>query len=287
MIQTEATIVSNETLGPSHWKMILDVPQIASEVKPGQFCHIRIPGALLRRPFSVFRRVDVGPDRGEIEIVYEVVGRGTRAMTALRAENRVDLIGPLGQGFQWKTDHKSHVLVAGGIGAAGLFMLGKELSRYSKERGDDLVIILGAESGHKLILEEEFKTLHGNLMIATEDGSRGHKGLVTEILEHALEEGEISGDCMIYSCGPEPMLKALSLLCKRRNIEAQVSLEKGMLCGIGACFSCVCKVDKGGVLKHRNIACSHIQLDEKEAFGYALVCKDGPVFNLEEVLFDD
>ena len=120
MIQIESKIISNEQIGPSHWKMTLEAPQIASEVMPGQFVHGRIGGTLLRRPFSVFRCVDLGPDNGGIEMVYKVVGRGTRLMTALKLEEELDIIGPLGHGFHWEANRKNHVIVAGGMGSAGL-----------------------------------------------------------------------------------------------------------------------------------------------------------------------
>ena len=281
MIQTESTILSNERLSLKHWKMTIEATQIASEVKPGQFVHTRLRGTLLRRPFSVYRRVNIGPGLDGIEIVYKVVGHGTGVMTTLRPEEKLDIIGPLGHGFQWEPSRKVHVLLAGGVGSAGLFMLGEEISKGRRECGTDLYIILGAKTKNDLILEKEFKTLNGKVMIATDDGTYGHKGLATEVLEHAIRVKDISSDCAIYSSGPQPMLKALSLLCRQYNLQAQVALEERMLCGIGACSACVCKVNRNGVLKHRSIESSHIQLDIREAFGYALVCRDGPVKHLQ------
>ena len=287
MIQTESKIISNEQIGPNHWKMTLEAPQIASEATPGQFVHARIGGTLLRRPFSVFRRVNLWPDNGGIEMVYQVVGRGTRFMTAMKPEEELDVIGPLGRGFHWEPTRKAHVLVAGGIGSAGLFMLGEEISGAAGKSGCELFIFMGARTKGHLILEKEFRTLRGKVMISTDDGSYGHKGLVTDLLAHAVEKKAIPAGCTIYSCGPQPMLKALALLCKRYRLEAQVSLEKRMLCGLGACAACVCKVDKEGVLKHRSLEFSGIQFDIRESYGYGLVCKDGPVFHIEEVIFDE
>jgi len=124
-------------------------------------------------------------------------------------------------------------------------------------------------------------------MVATDDGSHGFRGIVTGLLEDMIKKEEIPKDSAIYSCGPEPMLKALKPICQRYNIPGQVSVEKVMMCGMGACFNCVCRVDRAGVLKHRDLKASHIQFIPEEDVGYALVCKDGPVFDLEEVVLDD
>jgi dihydroorotate dehydrogenase electron transfer subunit len=107
------------------------------------------------------------------------------------------------------------------------------------------------------------------------------------MLKNSIDSGEISVDCVIYACGPELMLKALLPICKQYGIPAQVSMQRHMGCGIGACLSCVCKVNKASMLKYRDVKSSPIQFSPEAEFGYALVCKDGPVFNIEEVLFDE
>lgn len=285
----KSSIVSNEQLAENHWRMILDAPQIASEIKPGQFVHVKVSETndpLFRRPFSVFRRV--GKDRGYcgIEIVYEVIGKGTRLMTNLKPEDELDIIGPLGHGFEWFRDKKVHVLVSSETGAAGLFMLGEQLSEAADEYGLELIILLDAKSKKTFILEEEFRSLKGKVWISTHDGTYGYRGYVTERLTDAIDKGEIPSDCAIYACGPELMLKALVPIHKKYNIPTQISMERHMGCGIGTCLSCVCPVDKDGVLKHRDLKSSHIQFGPDKEFGYALVCKDGPVFNIEEVIFD-
>ena len=290
MIQTRSSIVSNERLTEDYWRITLEASWIASEVKPGQFINVKIGETndpLLRRPFSVFRRVKLNTGALGIEAVYKVVGRGTRLMSNLGRGDELDIIGPLGRGFEWYRDKRSHVLLAGGIGSAGLFMLGEEISKAVKEYGLELYILLGAETKKTLVLEKEFAALNGKVLVSTEDGSYGYKGLVTEMLRDAIDRGDISPDCAIYACGPEPMLKALALICQQYHIPAQVSIERHMMCGIGACLACVCKVDKNSVLKHRDLKSSHIQFIPEEEFGYALVCKDGPVFNIDEVIFDE
>lgn len=285
MIQVNSNIISNKQLTEDCWRMVLDAPQIASGVKPGQFIHIKIGGPngpLFRRPLSVFRRVKLGDTLG-IEVVYKVIGRGTGRMTELRKGNQIDIIGPLGHGFEWHRDKSVKVLVAGGTGAACLFLLAEEIS----EAGLQLKILLGAETKESLILKKEFASLKGEVMVSTDDGSQGYHGFVTEMLDKALDERKISSDCVVYSSGPEPMLKALAPICQKYDIAAQVSIERHMMCGIGACLACVCKVDPHRISKDRDLKSSHIQFVSDKEFGYALVCKDGPVFNINEVIFDE
>ena len=289
MLQTKSNVVSNERLTENCWRMFLDASKIASKIKPGQFIMLKISETndpLCRRPFSVFRRVKDNQKFIGIEIVYKVIGRGTRLMTNLRKGDRLDIIGPLGHGFEWVRDKRIHILVAGGTGGACLFMLGEEISKAAGKNGHELNIFLGAETKESLLLEKEFKKLNGKVMASTNDGTYGYHGLVTDMLKNALDSGRISSNCAIYASGPEPMLKALVPVCEHYQITAQVSMERHMMCGIGGCFVCVCKVDKKGVLRYRDLKSSHIQVGPDE-WGYALVCKDGPVFHIDEVAFDE
>lgn len=287
MYQAKSRILSNEQLTEGCWRITLEVPVVASSVKPGQFVNVKIEGTLFRRPFSVFRRVK--GDRGfyGIEVVYKVVGMGTRLMTNLEPGDELDVIGPLGHGFEWYRDEKIHVLIASETGAAALFMLGEEISKAADKYGLKLNILLDAKSKKTFILEEEFRSLKGKVSISTHDGTYGYYGYVTDLLKDSIDSGDIPLDCAIYACGPRPMLKALVPICKQYNIPGQVSIEEHMACGIGACLSCVCKVDKKSVLKYRDLKSSHIQFTTEEQFGYALVCKDGPVFRIDEVILDE
>jgi len=289
MIQIRSSIVSNEQLTEDCWRVTLEAPQIASEIRPGQFVHVKIGenDPLLRRPFSVFRCVKLGRGVLGIEVVYKITGRGTKFMANLSQGDKLDVIGPLGHGFEWFEDKKTHVLLAGGIGSAGLFMLGEEISKEVQGHDLKLYTLLGADTKKSLALEREFTKLNGTVLVSTDDGTYGYHGLVTEMLKDAIDSGKILHDCVVYACGPEPMLRALASICKQYCIPAQVSMERHMMCGIGACLVCVCKVDKSGVLKYRNVKSSHIQFSPEGEFGYALVCKDGPVFNIDEVMFDD
>ena len=286
MIQVTSRIVSNKRITENCWRVVLDSPQISSEVEPGQFIHVKVEsksGPLFRRPFSVFRRVPLKGDHLGIEIVYKVVGTGTSVMTGLRKGDRMDIIGPLGHGFELDRNKSVQVMVAGGTGAACLFLLAEEISKA----GLQLKVLLGVDTKASVLLKKEYAALKGEVMVSTDDGTYGYQGFVTQMLDKALHEGKISTDCVIYSSGPEPMLKALASICQTYHIPAQVSVERHMMCGIGACLACVCKVDPNHISKNRDLGSSHIQFVSDKEFGYALVCKDGPVFDINEVIFDD
>ncbi len=286
MIQIASKIVSNKRLTENCWRVVLDAPQIASEVKPGQFIHVKIGGEngpIFRRPFSVFRRVSLEGSRLGIEIVYKVIGKGTRLMTELRRGDMLDIVGPLGHGFKLDRERPSQVIVAGGTGAACIFLLAEEISRS----GLPLKVLLGAETKASVILKKEYAALSAEVMISTDDGTSGYHGFVTQMLDEALEKGRVASDCMVYSSGPEPMLRALALVCRKYGIPAQISIERHMMCGIGAYLACICKVDRDYISKSRDLGSSHIQFASDKEFGYALVCKDGPVFDIHEVIFDE
>jgi dihydroorotate dehydrogenase electron transfer subunit len=155
------------------------------------------------------------------------------------------------------------------------------------EAGCQLKILLGADTKASVLLKKEYASLKGEVIVSTDDGTYGYHGFVTQMLDQELREGKISTDCAIYSSGPEPMLKALASICQKYDIPGQVSVERHMMCGIGACLACVCKVGPNHILKSRDPGSSHIQFVSDREFGYALVCKDGPVFDMNEVMFDD
>jgi len=165
MYQVKAKILFNEKIIPGHYKIRLHAPGIAQEAKPGQFVHIKIEDGynpLLRRPFSIYK------SEGEkIEIFYKVVGRGTELLSRKKTGNKIDILGPLGQGFKINPDLKRIVLVAGGMGIAPLYFLAEKLNR------EDILILLGAESKGKILYLEDLKNLNVKVQIATEDGSQG------------------------------------------------------------------------------------------------------------------
>lgn len=290
MEQIKSRIISNKCLNKDNWHMVVEGTPIACKARPGQFINIKLANSkypLFRRPFTIFRCVKLDKNTQGIEVVYRLVGAGTTAMADLRPGDYLDVIGPLGHGFEWQSDKKNIVLIGGGIGSAALFMLGEEISRRADDDRLNLTILLGAKTREDLLLESEFKTLTGKVSIATDDGTYGFHGVVTNMLENNIKSGGMALDCTVYACGPEPMLKALAPLCAMYGMEAQVSIERHMMCGIGVCLACVCRVDKNNVLKRRDVGSSFFQFTPGDEYGHALVCKEGPVFYLDEVLLDE
>ena len=289
MLHTRARVSANECLNEEHWRLTLAAPEIAATIEPGQFVNLRVNSAndpLCRRPFTVFRPVKVGPDFLGVEIVYRVAGRGTRLMTAVRPGQEFDIIGPLGRGYRWDRSKRVHILVGGGCGVASLYTLGQELSEVAREQELELVSVLGFRSRSMVMLEEEFGSLGGESVVATDDGTYGRKGFAVDVLGSIVETRACAGDCVVYASGPEPMNRALVAFCREHGIPGQLAMEKHMLCGIGACLTCTCKVDKAGVLRHRDLTSSHIQLDPESDVGYAMVCRDGPIFDVDEVVLE-
>ncbi len=257
--QIIAKIISQKELKKNCFRMKLEAPYAAKTAGPGQFLHIRCASSvnpLLRRPISIHR---IGK-RG-LEVLYNVVGKGTKILSQKKTGEEIDIIGPLGNGFKIHKKSKSlKMLIAGGMGVAPLLALAEELSRSTKKK---FIVILGAKTQNHILCEKEFKSLGGELYIATEDGSRGKKALATELIAEVIKSKKYKHrDVCIYAAGPMPMVKALCTLMKGCSVESQVSLEERMACGLGACLGCAVDTQSG----------------------YKRVCKDGPVFNMCEII---
>ncbi len=227
-------------------------PPIAHTAKPGQFVNSRVHGftdPLLRRPFSI--RQVVGD---EIEIIFDIVGRGTAILAERKVGEFIDVIGPLGTPFSFDNSHGEALLVGGGMGAAPLPMITSVLLQLNNE----FQTFIGARTSQRLLLHHL-----QNLHIATDDGSQGFKGSAIELLEIYLRESK-SIRRKIYACGPKPMLKSLSRLMEQYDVPCEVSLESVMACGFGICQGCPVELAAG----------------EKK---YGLVCTDGPVFNIRAI----
>lgn len=223
-----------------------------SIIKAGQFVQIRVDNSqstFLRRPISVH---DVDVDNNLLIILVARAGDGTNAISNLPVGSYINIMWPLGNGFDISTvdSSQSVLLVGGGVGVAPLLYLGKKL----KDKGLTPKFLLAARTADDLLQLEQFSAV-GDVYVSTDDGSAGQKGLVTtnEILTHDFDH--------IYCCGPMPMMKAVASICSARNIDCQVSLENVMACGIGACLCCVEKTTKGNVC----------------------VCTNGPVFNINQL----
>lgn len=249
-------ILEKNAIAQDTYSFTVLCPEIAAIAAPGQFVHILPPGAYsLRRPISI---AGIERDRGTLRLVMAVRGKGTQSLAALRKGDSMDLMGPLGHGFTLLPDAKNVILVGGGIGVPPML----PLAAYY---GDCAVAVSGFRSYPQVILQDDLKALGVHTICCTEDGSAGAvQGFVTQPLAELLEKRPDA----VYACGPEPMLKAVSALCIESGVFCEVSLEERMGCGIGACLVCACKTK---------------QENGEEQFSH--VCKKGPVFRAEEVVW--
>lgn len=256
MKRLTAKVLSCEALNAEMGLLQLALPAEAEEAIPGQFAHIAVPGDrshLLRRPISLYSVHD-----GVLELGIAAKGEGTRRILAAKPGEEIDLLYPLGRGFA-KGAMTRIAFVGGGIGVAPL--------RYAMEKFADANCraIFGFRNKDLLYAVQECEKTGAPVTVCTDDGSFGVHGLVTGPLEEMLRRGEVDG---VMACGPTPMLRAVQALALQYGVEAQLSLEEHMGCGIGACLTCNCKVKaKDG------------------EFGYKRVCADGPVFPAKEVVF--
>jgi dihydroorotate dehydrogenase electron transfer subunit len=256
-----ATVVKNIRLCNEHYCLTLKNDTLAKTTKPGQFVNLRIDGRddlLLRRPFSVAM---TRPPQSLFEIVYRVVGQGTRSMTELSRGEKVDLIGPLGTGFHLPEEPTNCLLVGGGVGIAPLWGLAAQLSKKKNE----VIALLGFRSSDNVFGEDIFRKLRVETIVTTDDGSYGLKGFVSDHLEKVLNRSVGHA----YVCGPNPMLKAVLPMIRKSGIKGEVSLEERMGCGYGVCLSCVANIIEDGVVEKKRI------------------CTEGPVFDLEHVVLSD
>jgi dihydroorotate dehydrogenase electron transfer subunit len=255
MQQIKAELIFNKQIKHNYFHCSLHAPRIARSALPGQFVNIKLSETsdpLLRRPFSIHK-----VKGSAIEIIYEVVGKGSSMLSQKKSKELLDIIGPLGNSFSI-IDTPCSILVAGGMGVAPLMFLAKKLSKPKT------LILIGAKTKKQLLCEEEFKKLGCEVKIATDDGSKGFHGRATELLRKVLRAPSTGQQAAsIYACGPHPMLKALADISRNYTIPAQISLEEHMSCGIGACLGCV--------------------VDTKQ--GFKRVCKEGPVFKAEEIIW--
>ena len=255
--------------------MTLNAAAIATSAVPGQFVAIRCGGldAILRRPFGV---CETQPETGDFTVMYQVKGKGTQLLSLCRTRERLDVLGPLGNGFTPEAALTGKTaIIGGGIGIFPLLFLARTIRREGIEPPD---IYLGFRDREAMLLESEFAACALNLMIATEDGSAGEQGFVTgPFMRRCDELKDRSVYQMVYACGPEPMLRSVQQICTQYGIDSELSLEQRMACGIGACLVCACAV------KRQNAEADTAQED---LWQYAHVCKDGPVFRGDEVIFE-
>ena len=243
--------------------MALDVPYIAKTAKPGQFVQIKCSGSfdpLLRRPFSIHSIKGQGSRVKGIEILYEIVGKGTEILSNKKEGDKIDVLGPLGNGFVLPAVsglEPRAIIIAGGLGAAPLVYLAEALAKKKIKT----IVLIGAKTKGLILCEKDFKKITDEVYVSTDDGTYGSKGFVSKLFHKILKAAESKFETIVYVCGPHSMLKCIADICRERNFECQVSLEEKMACGIGACLGCAVKTKSGN----------------------RLACKDGPVFNASEL----
>lgn len=257
MIEQKAKIVFNKRVGPETFLMALASPEVVAGASPGQFVMIRIrPGIdpLLRRPFSICAtKAD-----GLFFILYKVVGRGTAIMSETGDGENLSVLGPLGRGFERPKRGCESLLVAGGMGVAPLIFLAQEI-----EPGN-LIFFTGYRSLNEILPVDQVGLETFETLVSTDDGTAGHQGPVTDLLENRLA-GLGKSTPVVFACGPAPMLRRVAELTLKRKIPCQVSLETTMACGLGACQGCA------------------VTASTEENRTYFHVCRDGPVFDVQSL----
>ncbi len=253
----EGRVLSNTELSSGVFDMRIFAPKISEAAAPGQFVMVYtgVEKQMLPRPISV---CDVNKKSGELRIVYRVVGHGTEAISKIKKDFSIRLIGALGNGFPLDLEYKNPVVIGGGIGIPPMLYLSKAL------RNAPLAFLGDKEEP---VLSKEFSTVCKNAYLASDSGKVGFLGNAVSLAEKEILEGGLLCD-VIFACGPKPMLKAAADLADKIGAKAYLSLEERMACGLGACVGCAVKIKRDGEVKTLK------------------VCKDGPVFSAKEVYYE-
>lgn len=267
-VKLEAEVLHNEKITEDICRLTLSAPGIVEAASAGQFVMVRASDnfdqPLLRRPFSIHQ---VSED-GRIQILFKIVGKGTAFLATRKKGDALNLVGPLGKGFALPSQPANICIIGGGMGGAPLFYLTKQILRHQGDHSQVMVFLGAASAGEVANLRKDFADLGVKVLVATDDGSDGHHGLVTELMASNLDHNE---KWTVFSCGPHPMMKAIASYCLKRSWPCQVSLETLMACGISACLGCAIRASG--------------QINDV-AKPYLHVCKDGPVFEAGEVAWE-
>ncbi len=275
----QAIILSNQFIAPGFKKLAMECPDIASQARPGQFVMVKVASGydpLLRRPFGIHRRLN----SGRIEILYQIVGRGTALLADMQPGLALDVLGPLGNGFSIccypinrvttiADDIRQAVIVGGGIGIAPLMFLAEELAAKKTA----VEVFYGASTANHLVGIDRLESLGIKPHISTDDGSAGFKGFISQLLENYLAHSAVP-QAYIYACGPRGMLAAVADIASQYNLPCEVSLDAVMACGMGACLGCVVK----GSYPINRVTTGDRGQGEGGKYNYLRVCQEGPVF---------
>jgi len=277
-IKTE--VLSQEKVGPGIYHLKFMASDIAGAARSGQFLNIGCGcryDPLLRRPLTIYKVHTVGKKQGLVEVIYKVVGRGTELLALKKQGDSLEVLGPLGNGFKVDKTLSRYILVSGGLGVASLMGLARELCLNSGRPTPYIYILIGAHTPEELICVEDFQSLGDSIEVITWVNRANLHDSIEELIARLYDEGIDVNNCVMFACGPNPMLKWLTKFTQGINLDCFVSLEAHMACGVGACQSCICKVVE-----------LNYSISEKAApYSYKLVCKDGPVFNAREVHWNE
>lgn len=261
MLQENVEILWNTAVCPGYFRIGLSAGPEYGEAIPGQFVMLRLSERsvpFLRRPFSIHGKIDADNGGPGIEILYKVVGQGTQILSEYRRGDRVEILGPLGNGFSHEKGRQRVAIVAGGIGVAPMPFLLSFLRRQGVDP-QQCSVFLGARTANDLLCTEDFSRMGIPAIVTTDDGSAGDQCFITHPLEKAMEERPAD---VIYACGPLEMLKCVVGIAEKHGVPCQVSIETVMACGMGACLGCAVET----------------RIDSAR---YMHACVDGPVFNAE------
>lgn len=261
-VRAKCEVLASRRFG-RYWSLTFVAPEIAERSEPGQFISVGVAGAgtLLRRPFSIYDVSQHGAWAGTVEIVFDVVGQGTRWLSERAKHDVVDLVGPLGRAFPLPAQRVPCLLVGGGYGAAPLLYLAKVLA-YQGLRAD---MIMGGKDQSAILNAIEAKRICATAQFTTEDGSLGERGVVTDLMDKVADA---AGSGVVYACGSMPMLRAVTAKAMERQLPVQVAVEESMACGTGVCMTCVLPVERSGGV--RNVR----------------ACTEGPVLNGAKIRWD-
>lgn len=248
----KGVILQHEQVGPDIWQMVIHLPRTASLAKPGQFIHIRVndDSMILRRPISI---AGTDKEKGTVEILYRVVGGGTKRLSQAVKGDGIDSLGPLGTCFSMEGEHI--VGIGGGMGMAPILFMAREA------RPGQMTVVIGGRNEKEVFWKDLFPQTLKNIFVTTDDGSFGIRGFSVSVLPELFKKEMVSRLC---ACGPSVMMRTAVQMAHEAGVPAEVSLERRMACGVGVCLGCVC--------------------DRADGAGHFKVCKDGPVFDASEVI---
>ncbi len=262
MLLETAKVTAHVPMQGAFRVLTLASPGISALAQPGQFVHLRVPGldaATLRRPFSIYKA-----GSGKLCLLYKIVGAGTTAMSRLSTGDEASIIGPLGRGFPKPAPASFPILIGGGYGMAALYLV-------AERAGVRGLALAGGRTTPDILCENDFSALGWEMRVATEDGSKGHKGLVTEPLEAWLKNERAGRNPELFACGPMGMLRAISAIAASAGCRAWISLDRPMGCGVGACLACV----------------QRVRAETPQGWKWARICREGPVFDSADVLWSE